>query len=295
MEEEKNVFVAKTTDEAIEEGLKTLGITLDEAEIKILEEGKKKIFGSVKARVRVEKKRGEGEKTTGFIDALLAILDIKAVSEDVSEEDGDSVKIDVKTTNSARVIGKRGDVLDAIQTIAGAYANIGRDEYKKVIVDCENYRTQREETLKTLALKLAKSALETGRRMSLEPMTPYERRIIHATLMDNADVKTISEGKEPLRYIVVIPNNAKPGDKGVRYGERRGRDGGKRFGGNRGDRRERGNGERGGNFNRGGKGERRSSGGGAKRGKKEIHFGTFLGNSGANKGASENQEEKPEE
>ena len=289
MEETKNVFVAKTSDEAIEEGLQTLGITLDEAEITILEEGKKKIFGSVKARVRVEKKRGEGEKTTEFIDGLLAILGIKAVSEDVSEEGSDSVRIDVKTTNSARVIGKRGDVLDAIQTIAGAYANIGRDEYKKVIVDCENYRMQREETLKSLALKLAKSALESGRKMSLEPMTPYERRIIHSTLMDNTEVKTISEGREPLRYIVVIPNNARPGDRGVRYGERRARDGGKRFGGNRSERRERGNGERRDNASRGGRGERRSSGG-AKRGKKEIHFGTFLGNSGA-QNASEARED----
>ena len=175
--------------------------------------------------------------------------------------------------------------------MAGAYANIGRDEYKKVVVDCENYRAQREETLKSLAQKLAKKAVETGRKMTLEPMTPYERRIIHAALMDNTEVKTISEGREPARYIVVIPHNAKPGDRGVRFGERRG----ERNDNRRGDRRDRGGrgdnrGRRGGRDN-GGRGERRSSGGngGAKRGKKEIYFGTFLGNSGANKTAESSE------
>lgn len=277
---EENVFTAKTVDEAIEEGLKTLGVTLDEAEIEVLEEGKKKLFGSVKARVRVEKKRSEGKRAADFIDGLLNILGIQATAEVVSEDDG--VKIDVKTASSARVIGKRGDVLDAIQTMAGAYANIGRDEYKKVVVDCENYRAQREETLKALALKLAKTAVETGRKMTLEPMTPYERRIIHSALMDNAEVKTISEGREPVRYIVVIPNNAKPYDKGVRYGERRGNRDGRRDGG-RGNRREHGERDNRRGDRRDSRGGERRSSGGAKRGKKEIYFGTFLGNSNASK------------
>ncbi len=271
MEKTENVFSAKTVDEAIEEGLTALGITLDEAEITVLEEGKKKLFGSVKAQVKVEKKRSEGKRAADFIDELLSIIGVSAVSEIVSEEE--TVNIDVKTTASSRVIGKRGDVLDAIQCMAGAYANIGSDSYKKVVVDCENYRAQREQTLRELALKLAAKAVETGRKMSLEPMTPYERRIIHSVLMENTEVKTVSEGKEPVRHIVVIPNNAKPGDRGVRYGERRGgRDGGRR---ERGDRDRRGNrGEK-----RGGdRGERRSSGA-PKRGKKEIYFGAYLGNS----------------
>ena len=121
--------------------------------------------------------------------------------------------------------------------------------------------------------------------MTLEPMTPYERRIIHAALMDNTEVKTASEGREPVRYIVVIPHNARPNDRGVRFGERRG----PREDGRRGDRRERGDRRDGRGGNRGGnRGERRSSSsGGAKRGKKEIYFGTFLGNSGAGKTAAE--------
>lgn len=281
MEQTENVFTAKTVDEAIAEGLATLGITLDEAEITVIEEGKKKLFGSVKAQVKIERKRSEGKRAADFIDNLLAILGIKAVSEIVSEDE--AINIDIKTTASSRVIGKRGDVLDAIQCMAGAYANIGSESYKKVVVDCENYRAQREQTLKDLALKLAAKAVEAGRKMSLEPMTPYERRIIHSVLMDNADVKTVSEGKEPARYIVVIPNNAKPGDKGVRYGERRGGRGNGRRDNRRSDGRR---GERRGDN----RGERRPSGG-AKRGKKEIHFGAFLGNSNDVKPEEEKTEE----
>lgn len=281
---EENVFTAKTVDAAIEEGLTALGITLDEAEIVVLEEGKKKLFGAVKAKVKVNRKTSDAKRAAEFIDGLMEILKISAVSEIV--EDGESIKIDVKTTNSAKVIGKRGDVLDAIQCIAGAVANIGRDDYKKVVVDCEDYRGQREQTLKNLAEKLAKKAVEKGRKMTLEPMNPYERRIIHSALANNADVKTISEGKEPVRYIAVIPNNANPNDRGLKYGRDDRRGGERRFNDKkpRGDRRGRDDRPRGGS--RGG----RPSGGGAKRGKKEIIFGTFLGNSGAKPEAEETEE-----
>ena len=146
---EENVFTGKTVDEAIEQGLKALGITLDEAEINVLEEGKKKLFGAVRARVSVTKRRSDSKRAIDFIDGLLEILKINAVTELISEEN--EIKIEIKATNSAKVIGKHGDVLDAIQSIAGAVANIGRDEYKKVVVDCENYREQREETLVKLA------------------------------------------------------------------------------------------------------------------------------------------------
>lgn len=279
--EEKNVFTAKTVDEALDEGLKTLGLTLDEVDYEIIEEGKKGLFGigAVKAKVKITPKYDSAAKTTEFIDGLLAIIGIKAVSEVTS--DAEALNIEIKTDHSARVIGKRGDVLDAIQCLAGAVANIGRDEYRKVVVDCENYRAQREQTLKDLANKLAKTAVETGRKMILEPMSPYERRVIHAALMDNEEVKTASEGREPARYVVVIPNNAKTNDRGVRYGERRhdGRRDNRRDG--RDNRGRRGNGRDRGERS-GGREENRAGGrpsGGAKRGKKEIYFGTFLGNS----------------
>lgn len=289
--EEKNVFTAKSVDEALDEGLKTMGLTLDEVDYEIIEEGKKGLFGigTVKAQVKIIPKNDGCSRTTSFIDGLLKVIGVEAESEVVS--DAETLNINIKTPSSARVIGKRGDVLDAIQCLAGAVANIGRDEYRKVVVDCENYRAQREQTLRELAQKLAKTAVETGRKMLLEPMTPYERRVIHAALMDNEEVKTVSEGREPVRYVAVIPNNAKPYDRGVRYGERR-KDG-RRDRDNRGERRSGGRdrGERSGN--RSDRGARPS--GGAKRGKKEIYFGTFLGNSQKEAKKEETPKKKDEE
>lgn len=281
---EENVYTAKTVDEAVELGLKTLGLTKEEAEITILEEGKRKLFGSVKAKVKVQKKSSDGERASRFIDGLFEILKINAFTEIVS--DGDKIEINVQTSNSYQIIGHHGEVLDAIQTIAGAVANIGNEEYKKVVVDCENYRESREKTLTELANKLAKKAVEKGRKVTLEPMNPYERRIIHAALADNEEVKTLSDGKEPNRYIVIIPKNYKPYDKTDRR-PREGRESGGRPSRNfNGDRRPR--------RDSNGRGERSSAPRSARpaRGKKEIHFGTYLGNSGVGDESGDKKEEE---
>ena len=283
MEENQNVFTGKTKEEAIAEGLKALGITEEQAEITVLEEGKRKLFGSVKARVMVTKKASDGERASAFIDGLMKILKIPAFSDVVS--DGEKIEIEVKTTNTSAVIGRRGEVLDAIQCIAGAVANIGRDEYRRVVVDCEGYRAQREEKLKAVALAKAAKAVERKRRVAMEPMSPYERRVVHSVLASNEDVTTISEGKEPMRRVVIIPKDELPYERREKRGGRQfNRD--KRFEGERkpGDRREgrrfEGRRERGDRGDRRERPERpaRSS---APRGKKQIFLGTFLGNSGA--------------
>ena len=275
--EDRNVYLGKTVREAIDLALEDLRITEDQAEITVLEEGKKKLFGSVKAKVKVVKKLSDGARAVEFIDGLMNILGVSAVAEIVSEDD--KIEINVTSTDSNKVIGRHGEILDAVQCLAGAVANIGREEYKKVVVDCENYRAGREKTLTELAERLAKKAVERQRRVTLEPMTPYERRIIHSALIENPDVKTVSSGKEPARFVVIIPNNEKPyeGRKGGKRGEFRGKpkDGERSERGEKRDRR------------RGDKGDRRDrssaprSSSSRPRGKKEIHFGTFLGNSGA--------------
>ncbi len=279
MEEEANVFYGKTYEEAVNNALMELALPSTDVEITVLEEGKKKLFGSTKWKIKAVEKRSDGARAAEFIKGLFKILGVEGDCEVVSEEE--SIKIDIKTESSAKVIGKHGDVLDAIQCMAGAVANIGREKYIKVVVDCENYRSQREETLVALAHKVEQKAIEKGRKMILEPMNPYERRIIHSALVDSEHVKTSSEGKEPVRHVVVIPDNAKPNDRGLRYGENR-RHGAReeRYGRPpRGDRRDRGGKNRG--DRRGGRGGNPESG--EKRAKKEIIFGTFLGNSG-NKG-----------
>lgn len=291
-------FTGKTVEEATEEGLKTLGLAREEAEVVVLEEGKKGLFKSVKAKVKISKKMTDGERAVEFLEGIYPLLGIAATNE--LDEDGEHTKINVIATNSYSVIGHRGEVLDALQVLAGAVANIGRDEYKRVVVDCENYREKREETLKRLANKLAEKAVRTGRKLSLEPMTPYERRVIHAALADSTEVKTQSEGKEPNRYIVVIPNNLRPGSD--RF-ERRGRD--DRRGGFNRDRR---NSDRRGGYNkegynkegregkpydrerRGGRDGRSSSYGAKPAAKRTPYFGTYLGNSNAAKNENKGEE-----
>ncbi len=239
-------FYGKTVEEAIEDGLKTLGIKRENAEIEVLEEPSKGFLGfnSKKAKVSVTEKvvLSDGERAVEFLDGLLSLMDVNAKCKVIDENE--KVVIEVIAENSPAVIGYRGEVLDALQNLAGAVANKGRDDYRRVVVDCEGYRNKREETLKDLANKLAAKAVRTGRKVVLEPMNPYERRILHATLTGNTEVKTQSEGKEPNRYVVIIPNNLKPYDEsedrpireGKRYGGGKFRDGGRRDGDRRGGR-----------------------------------------------------------
>ena len=313
-------FTGKTVDEAVDEGLKALGLTLEEAYIQVLDEGKKGglFTKGVKARVRIGRKKTDGERAVDFLDGMFGMLGVTATTE--LEEGGENTKINVITPNSYALIGHRGEMLDALQVLAGAVANIGREEYKRVVVDCEGYREKREETLKRLANKLAEKAVRYGKKLSLEPMTPYERRIIHAALADSTEVKTASEGKEPNRYIVVIPNNLRPGsdrfdrrggfnrdrrpynrdrqsrpyDRDRNYGDRR--DGYDRE--KREDRPYNDRDRRGGYRDRDRNREERPRATGLPRSKRQPYFGTFLGNSNDMKNAeAENKapENKDEE
>ena len=178
-------FTGKTVEEAVEIGLKELGLTEEQADIRILEEGKKKLFGSVKARVEIAAKENapveaaetktvskecsenatDGERTVVFLEGLFELLNITACTELVSE--GDKVEINVTAANTTSIIGKHGAMLDAIQTLAGAVANTGRDDYKRVVVYCENYRENREATLNKLSENLAQKAIRLGKKIKL--------------------------------------------------------------------------------------------------------------------------------
>ena len=243
-------FTGTTAEEAIEAGLNELGLSREEADIRILEEGKKKLFGYVKARVEIAPKaaerasdeekaseqtesktpdknaaetnlevsnihrdslgRTDGERAVEFLEGLLELLKITACTE--LKREGEKIEIEVTAANTKAIIGRHGEMLDAIQTVAGAVANTGREEYKRVVVDCENYRENREATLQNLAYKLAGKAVRYAEKIKLEPMNPYERRIIHAALSGRQDVTTESEGKEPYRYIVIVPSNLRDPD-----------------------------------------------------------------------------------
>ena len=215
------IFYGKTIDEAIKLGLESLSITSDQAEITVLEEAQKGFLGigSHDAKVEIIKKEDDGERASNFLSGMFDILNIPATTKLI--ENGDKIVIEVITTDPTSVIGYRGEVLDALQTLAGATANIGNDEYKKVVVNCENYREKREETLKVLAKRVADKAVKYGRKFSLEPMNPFERKIIHSALSSDDRVKTESQGVEPNRYLVVIPYNYKEGTEVEVYGKQK--------------------------------------------------------------------------
>ncbi len=262
-------FTAKSVEEAISNGLSELGLTEEEAVITVVEQPSKGLFGIIKGKavVEIEKKENEVEKTLKFVQGIVDMMDLKAVAE--LTEDGNSTVITLNSADSSSVIGYRGEVLDAIQTLAGACLNIGKKDYKKVVVDCENYRDKREETLVKLAHRLEEKATDMKREVILEPMSPYERRIIHTALAESETVKTRSDGKEPNRYVVIVPNDkdefAKPYNAGRNVNDR-----GRR------------NGKRGGGRDKGGfKGGRRNEkpSGLTEKKKSSSMFGTYLGNS----------------
>ncbi|MDW7672527.1 MAG: RNA-binding cell elongation regulator Jag/EloR [Bacillota bacterium] len=196
----------KTIEEAIAIGLTELGCTREEVEVKILEapyKGLLGIIGSKDAKVqliKIEKDRTV-EETRAFLQDLFKSMNLE-VTLDIDYVE-DQMKIDLSGPNMGMVIGKRGQTLDAVQYLTSLVANKHREKYVKVFMDTENYREKREQTLIRLANKMAKTVKMTRKTMILEPMNPYERRIIHAALQSDPRVQTYSEGEEPYRKVAI--------------------------------------------------------------------------------------------
>ncbi|MGB9839135.1 RNA-binding cell elongation regulator Jag/EloR [Thermovenabulum sp.] len=193
----------KTVEEAVECALRELGAKREEVEITVLEEGSRGLFGilSKQARVRVRLKERPEEKAVKFLKGLLIRLDLYAEIE--TEKIEDFFKINVKGRGLGVIIGKHGETLNSLQYLVNLVANKGWHEYIKIVIDVENYREKRERALVELAVKMAKRVKETKKSIKLEPMPPYERKIIHKTLQNDPRVKTHSEGEEPYRRVVI--------------------------------------------------------------------------------------------
>lgn len=264
-------FSGKTVEEAIQEGLNYFGLSQEQVEIEIINQPTKGLFGKLKgkATVNMEKKLTGEERARDFVQKIVDMMDM-TVKATLNEDDNGKTTITLIAESSSEVIGHRGEVLDALQTLAGAVANIDKKEYKKIFVDCENYRNRREETLIALAHKLEDKATEMRREVILEPMSPFERRIIHTALAESKTVTTKSEGKDPNRYVVVVPfdkdENSTPYNAGRNSEKRSGRKDGFR-----GD-------KKGGNRKNRGFKDRKKEASGEKRKTPSI-FGTYLGNS----------------
>lgn len=195
----------RTVDEAVDSALKELNVTKDKVEIEILDEGNKgflNIFGAKPARIKVKVKRDYIVEAKSFLRNVLNSMKIKA--EIRMKEEDDTLNINLIGPNMGLIIGYRGETLDSLQYLISLVVNKGHENpYKRVVLDTENYRAKREETLKRLAGKTAFKVRKFKKAIKLEPMNPYERRIIHAALQNDKSVYTYSEGEEPFRKIVI--------------------------------------------------------------------------------------------
>lgn len=198
-------MTGKTTDDAIKNALQELKLTEDKVTVEILEEGSKgflNIIGVKPARVRVTIKRDRIYEAKNFLREVLESMNMKA--EIRVKEENDEIKINLIGPNMGILIGYRGETLDSLQYLVSLVVNKDHDEeYKRVILDTENYRYNRQETLKRLAGKMASKVKSSGKTLKLEPMNPYERRVIHSALQNDPNVKTYSEGEEPKRRVVI--------------------------------------------------------------------------------------------
>ncbi|WP_297958780.1 RNA-binding cell elongation regulator Jag/EloR [uncultured Ruminococcus sp.] len=161
-----------------------------------------------------------------YITSILRAMDVDAEFTVYQNETG--AVINIESNNNGTIIGRRGETLDAIQYLCSIIANKGDKDYYRITIDCLGYRSKRKETLEQLAAKVAKSVLRTGRSQPLEPMNPYERRVIHSAISNIEGVSSRSVGEEPYRKIIISSNN--PRRSGGRRDDRRG-------GGRRNDRR----------------------------------------------------------
>lgn len=198
-------FSAKTVDDALTEALVKLETTSDQIEYEVIEKGSNGFLGigSKPAVIRAKKKFSLVGCVTEFLEDLFRAMGIVVIMDVQYNEEDSSIDIDLSGENMGLLIGKRGQTLDSLQFLVGTMINNFSEKYIRVKLDTENYRKRRKETLENLAKNIAYKVKRTKRAVSLEPMNPYERRVIHAALQNDKYVSTYSEGEEPYRRVVI--------------------------------------------------------------------------------------------
>ena len=195
----------KTVEDARTEALIKLGTTSDQIEVEVVEKGSSGFLGigSKPAVIRVRRKFTMEDCVKDFLNQVFEAMDLKVDISVEVEEDNHTVDVELKGDEMGVLIGKRGQTLDSLQYLTSLALNRHTDEYVKVKLDTEDYRKRRKETLENLAKNIAYKVKRTKRPVSLEPMNPFERRVIHSTLQNDKYVSTHSEGEEPHRHVVV--------------------------------------------------------------------------------------------
>lgn len=198
---------SKTVQDAIKEALRELDVDRDDVSVEIIDEPNKGFLGfigSKDAKVKVTKNHNPVKIAENFLNELLNKMEIKAeLKTNKRLNDLDIEIVGENGDDMGAIIGKRGNTLDSIQYLISLIVNKESDEYIKVSLDTENYRKKREDTLIRLAKKMASKSKRTRKKIKLEPMNPYERRIIHSALQRDKNVNTHSEGQEPYRRVII--------------------------------------------------------------------------------------------
>lgn len=196
---------AKTVEDAITESLIKLGTTSDKIEYEVIEKGSSGFLGigSKPAIIKVRKKSTLEDAIRGFLADVFHAMDMDVEIILTREENSNIIEVEMKGSDMGVLIGKRGQTLDSLQYLVNLVANKNSDQYVKVKIDTEDYRKRRRETLENLARNIAYKVKRTKHSVSLEPMNPFERRVIHSALQNDRFVSTHSEGDEPYRHVVV--------------------------------------------------------------------------------------------
>jgi len=198
---------AKTIDDAITEACQKFTVTSDKLEYEVIEEGSSGFLGigSKPAVIKARIKSSVEDSAKDFLKDIFAAMDMTVVVDVKYDENDNSMNVDLSGDDMGVLIGKRGQTLDSLQYLVSLVVNKDTENYIRVKVDTENYRKRRKETLENLAKNISYKVKRTKRPVSLEPMNPYERRIIHSALQNDKYVTTHSEGEEPFRRVVVTP------------------------------------------------------------------------------------------
>ena len=198
-------FTGKTVEDAVMEAAIKLETTSDRMEYEVLEKGSNGFLGigSKPARIRARKVMETAERAEKFLMDVLEAMDLKATVSMEENKEERTLDIDLAGDDMGVLIGKRGQTLDSLQYLVSLVVNKGEDDYIRVKVDTGNYRQRRKDTLENLAKNIASKVRRTGKPVTLEPMNPYERRVIHSALQNDRYVETHSEGEEPFRKVVV--------------------------------------------------------------------------------------------
>lgn len=196
---------AKTVNDAIIEACQKLSVTSDKLEYEVIEEGSTGFLGigAKPAIIKAYVKLSVEDNAKNFLKDVFEAMDLVVVINVKYDEEEKSMDIDLSGDEMGVLIGKRGQTLDSLQYLVSLVVNKESEDYIRVKVDTEDYRKRRKETLENLAKNIAYKVKRTKRPVSLEPMNPYERRIIHSALQNDKYVTTHSEGEEPFRRVVV--------------------------------------------------------------------------------------------